>query len=65
LFKIVSEFLNFNNILAGEQFAFRQNFSIDKDVFNFRDEILSALNNKMDVDRISCDLESIFIELEI
>jgi hypothetical protein len=65
LSKRVNEFLNFNNILAGEQFGFRQNLSIDKAMFNFRDEILSALNNKMDVDRISCDFESIFIELEI
>jgi hypothetical protein len=29
---------------------------VDKALYKFRDEILCALNNKMHVDEVSCDL---------
>jgi hypothetical protein len=56
MYKRVSDFLNLNSILAGEQFGFRKNLSTDKALFSFTEEILSALNNKMHVGGISCDL---------
>jgi hypothetical protein len=60
MYKRVSDFLNSNNILASEQFWFRKSLSTDKALFNFTHEILSALNNKMRVGRISCDLAKAF-----
>jgi hypothetical protein len=56
MYKRISDFLNLNNILVGEQFGFRKNLSTNKALFSFTDKILSALNNKMHVGGISCDL---------
>jgi hypothetical protein len=53
MYKRISDFLNSNNILASEQFGFRKSLSTDEALFNFTDEILSALNNKMHVGGIS------------
>jgi hypothetical protein len=60
VYKRVSDFLNSNNILAGEQFGFRKNLSTDKTLFSFTEEILNAHNNKMHVGGISCDLTKAF-----
>jgi hypothetical protein len=54
----VCDFLNLNDILAGEQLKFRQNLSTEKDLFS--SEIFIALNNKMHIDGISCDLTEEF-----
>jgi hypothetical protein len=56
MYERVNDFLNSNNILAGEQFGFRKNLSTDKALFSFTNEILSGLDNKMHVAGISCDL---------
>jgi hypothetical protein len=55
-----NDFLNSNNILAGEQFGFSKNLSTDKALFSFTHEILNALINKMHVGGISCDLAKAF-----
>jgi hypothetical protein len=60
MYKRVSDFSNLNNILAGKQSGFRKNLSTDKALFSFTEEILSALNNKMHVGGISCDLTKVF-----
>lgn len=52
-------FLNLNNILLCEQFGFRS-LSTDKTLFNFTDEILCVLNNKLHHTGISCDLADAF-----
>jgi hypothetical protein len=49
-----------NNILVDEQFGFRISSSTDKASFTLTDEILSALNNKMTVGGIFCDLQKTF-----
>jgi hypothetical protein len=60
MYESVSDFLNPNNILAGDKFRFRKTLSTDKALLNFTHEILSALNNKMHVGGISCDLAKPF-----
>jgi hypothetical protein len=60
MYERVSDFLNSNNVLASEQFGFRKSLSTAKALFNFTDEIVSALNNKMHVGGISCDLAKAF-----
>jgi hypothetical protein len=62
MYKRVSDFLNLNSILAGEQFGFRRNLSTEKAIFSFTEEILGALNNNniMHVGGISCDLAKSF-----
>jgi hypothetical protein len=60
MYKRVSNFLNLNNILAGEQFGFRKNLSTDKALYSFTEEILSALDNKMHVGGKSYDLTKAF-----
>jgi hypothetical protein len=56
----VNDFLNSNNILAEEQFGFRTNLSTEKALFSFTNEILCALNNRIHVGGISCDLAKAF-----
>jgi hypothetical protein len=56
MYKQVIDFLNSNNILTEEQFGFRKGLSTDKVLYKFLDEILCALNGKMHVDGIFCDL---------
>jgi hypothetical protein len=63
IYEAVSDFLNSNNILASKQFGFRKSLSTDTALFNFTDEILSALNNNMHVGGISCDLTKEFDSL--
>jgi len=45
-----------NNILATEQYGFRNNSSTGKTSFKLINEILLALNNKLTVGEIFCDL---------
>ena len=49
-----------NNILATEQFGFRNNPSTEKASFNLINEVLLALNNKLAVGALFCDLEKAF-----
>jgi len=51
---------NQNNILATEQYGFRNNFSTEKASFKLLNEILLAFNNKLTVGGIFCDLEKAF-----
>jgi hypothetical protein len=58
--KKVNDFLNSNNILAEEQFGFRKKISTEKALFSYTNEILCALNNRIHVGGISCDLAKAF-----
>jgi hypothetical protein len=49
-----------NNILTDEQFGFRTSSSTDKAFYKFIDGILNALNNRMMVGGIFCDLQKAF-----
>jgi len=52
--------INQNNILATEQYGFSNNSSTEKASFKLVNEILLALNNKLTVGGIFCDLEEAF-----
>jgi hypothetical protein len=52
-------FLNSNNILVGEYFGFTKCLSMDKALYKFIDEILHALNNKLHVGGIFCDVAKV------
>jgi len=52
--------INQNNILATEQYGFRNNSSTEKASFKLINEILLALNNKLTVGGLFCDLEKAF-----
>jgi hypothetical protein len=47
-------------LLAEEQFVFRKNLSTEKALFSFTNENLCALNNRIHVSGISCDLAKAF-----
>jgi len=49
-----------NNILVKEQYGFRTNLKTDNAVYHLTNEILNALNNKLSVGGIFCDLEMAF-----
>jgi hypothetical protein len=49
-----------NNILAEEQFGFRTKSTTNKAIYKHTNEILKALNNKLIVGGIFCDLEKAF-----
>ena len=49
-----------NNILATEEFGFRNNSSTEKALFKLINKILLALNNKLTVGGIFCDIEKAF-----
>jgi hypothetical protein len=52
--------LNINSILVGDQFGFRKNLSTKKATYELTNVILSALNNKLNVAGICCDLVKAF-----
>ena len=52
--------INQNNVLATEECGFRNNSSTEKASFKPINEILLALNNKLTVGGIFCDLEKAF-----
>jgi hypothetical protein len=60
MYKQVIDCFNSNNILTKEQSGFRKGLSTDKALYKFLDEILCALNDKMHVGGIICDLAKAF-----
>jgi len=46
------------NILSTEQYGFRVGFRIDNATYKLTTEILNAMNNKLLIGRIFCDLEN-------
>jgi hypothetical protein len=50
------QYFNDYQILANEQFGFRQNYSTDKAIFHLLNQILNAQNAKKFVGGIFCDL---------
>jgi hypothetical protein len=60
MYKRLLESLNNTNILAKEQFGFRKNLTTAKATYELSNEIISALNNKLLVGRIFCDLAKAF-----
>ena len=49
-----------NNILRSEQFGFRVSSSTEKASYKLIDDVLNALNNKLTVGGIFCDLQKAF-----
>jgi hypothetical protein len=60
IFKRLHNHVNNNNILAQEQFGFRNNSSIETASYYLINNILEALNNKFIVGGIFCDLTKAF-----
>jgi hypothetical protein len=54
------EHVNKKNILAKEQFSSRKNLTTEKATYKLSDEILDALNKKLLVGGIFCDLAKAF-----
>jgi hypothetical protein len=65
MYRQVIDFLHSNNILTEEQFGFRKGLSTDKALYKFLDEILCALNDKMHVGGIFCDVATAFVNHDI
>jgi hypothetical protein len=53
--------LNINNILVGDQFGFRKNQPTEEATYELTYVILSALNDKLNVAGIFCDLVKAFV----
>ena len=60
IFRRLTQHFDGNEILANEQFGFRSNSSTDLASYNLINEILMALNNKLLVGGIFCDLRKAF-----
>jgi len=56
----LTEHLNTNNLLVGNQFGFRKGIATEDAIFKLTNEILNALNNKAMAGSIFCDLEKSF-----
>jgi hypothetical protein len=56
IYERLLQHIEINNILVEEQFAFRPSASTDKASYILNEEILYALNYKMMVGGIFCDL---------
>jgi len=56
IFRRLIQHLDYNNILANEQFGFRSKTSTDLAPFHLISKILEALNNRLLVGGIFCDL---------
>jgi hypothetical protein len=54
------EHSNKYNILADEQFGFRNKLATNNTIYKLINEILTALNNKIMIGGIFCDLEKAF-----
>ncbi|PNF17558.1 hypothetical protein B7P43_G15556, partial [Cryptotermes secundus] len=54
------EHLNSNNILVKEQFGFRKDLTTEKATYELTNDILSALNDRLIVGGIFCDLAKAF-----
>ena len=60
IYKRLSHHINNNQILASAQFSFRHKSSTDLASYTFTQEILTALNNKIKVGGIFCNLHKAF-----
>jgi len=56
----VTEHLNTNNLLVGNQSGFRKGTANEDAIFNLTNETLKALSNKTLAGSIFCDLEKAF-----
>jgi hypothetical protein len=54
------EHLSSNSILVKEQFGFRKNLATEEATYELSNEIISALNNKLIVGGIFCDVAKVF-----
>jgi hypothetical protein len=52
--------LNYNHILADEQFGFRTKSSTDLASYKRINDIITSLNNKLLVEGVFCDLQKVF-----
>ena len=60
LYDRLQQHIETNNVLINEQFGFRTSSSMERASYNLNDEILNALNNRMMVGGIFCDLQKAF-----
>jgi hypothetical protein len=60
IFNRLYQHVNHNNILVHEQFGFRKGSSTDLASYELINNILSALNNKLLVGGVFCDLQKAF-----
>ena len=60
IYKRILKHVETNNILVDEQYGFRTSSSTDKASYKLIDNILNALNNKIMVGGIFCDLQKAF-----
>jgi len=60
LYNRLSEYINNNNLLIGQQFGFRKRFANEDAIFKLTHEVLNVLNNGTKVHGIFCDLEKAF-----
>ena len=60
IFNRLRDHVNNYNILAQEQYGFRNNLSTEATSFNLLKNVLEALNNKSMVGGIFCDLSKAF-----
>jgi len=60
MYSRLSQNLQTNNILAPEQYAFRNGMSTEDAAFRLTDSVLKSLNQKLYVGGIFCDLSKAF-----
>ena len=60
IFNRLRDHVTNHNILAHEQYGFRNNLSTEAAAFNLLNNVLDALNNKLMVGGIFCDLTKAF-----
>ena len=60
MYDITLKHIETNNILAVKQFSFRTSSSTEKTSYKLTDNILNAVNNRMMVGGIFCDIQKAF-----
>jgi hypothetical protein len=60
LYRRLNEHINCSNVLSEEQYGFQRNSSTDKASFKLINDIIQAVNNKILVDCIFCNLQKAF-----
>jgi hypothetical protein len=60
MFNRLNQQLQANNILVPEQFGYRKGITTEKAIFTVTDIICTALNQRMQVGGIFCDLAKVF-----
>jgi hypothetical protein len=60
LYNRLSEYINNNSLLIGQQFGFRKRLATEDAIFKLTHEVSNALNNGTKVCGIFCDLEKAF-----